>query len=112
LSVRIVSRIFPDPILSLEVLMRMPKSLIAVCATILMIGCGSGAPMSELYEDGTLTLDGDRIELAALSALADRPADAPTIRLRIHGDTPVKHVWALQSELQAAGIENVVVVDD
>jgi biopolymer transport protein ExbD len=96
----------------MEALMRMPGRLLAVCATIFMIGCGSGAPLIELYEDGTLRLDGDRIELADLSELSERPADAPTIRLRIHGDTPVKHVWAVQSQLQEAGIENVVVVDD
>lgn len=92
--------------------MRKPMKLIAACAVVLMTGCGSGAPTIELYEDGTITLDGDRIELADLAQLAERPSDAPAIRLKIHGDTQVRHVWALQKQLQESGVENVVVVDD
>lgn len=92
--------------------MRRLIGLIGVCALVLVAGCGSGAPLIEVFEDGRVVLDGERIELAELSGLADRPADAPAIRLKIHGDTPVRHVWALQTRLQEIGVENVVVVDD
>ena len=92
--------------------MRMPMRLVAGCALILMVGCGSGVPLIELYEDGTLTLDGDRIELVDLAQLAERPADAPAVRLRIRCDTPVTHVWALQTQLQESAVDNVIVIDD
>lgn len=85
------------------------SAMLGAVALILALGCGAGSPLIEVFEDGTVTLDGKAVELADLTVLAERPADSPPVRVKIHGDTPVKYVSELQTRLQESGIRKLTV---